>query len=438
MTKQPEKLLVLKERYLRITDYDVLKAEMLYLVETMSEHGQKWVQCAYKDIENYLLMPASVRSVERKMKQLEDDGWIEVERSRPNKYRVNAEQLEKAFAEYNLLGVHGYLLPIESLSHSNSVLVHEDAYSVVTEETPKHDNLSGLRPRVSRQIPTENRRKIRAKATSKAKKVFQIPTPTENEVISTPETRQVGGFETEGKPNKKDNNDIILTNTSVNPDVTSTDVTLKNNTDVTSGELTQVLDQSNLPSTSINNLAIGDEKPKTPRKRKKGEKKPKKNRYYDWTHYAKFSTEEWKLARQEGKWPGKETGLTLLLGAYLLAMKRKHGVETGLTPGDFNGKYGTLSKKMLEFFTDQHGGDELKGFNAGLDWIREFVYAPADSFVGKAGWPLQMAFSRDMYRQHGTGQFLPKTGKKRNDTGNVIMTQEQREEAMKKVRIGRG
>lgn len=162
--------------------------------------------------------------------------------------------------------------------------------------------------------------------------------------------------------------------------------------------------------------------------------KKKKKKYYDWKHYAEISTEEWRQAKTEGTFPGKENANTLLLGAYLLGMKRKHNIEVGLTAADFGGKYGKLAKEMLAFFTMQAGGDDIKGFNQALDWIKEFIHAPRDSFPGKSNWPIQMAFSRDVYRQHGSGQFTPKTGKKINDTGTVVMRKEDREQT--KITIG--
>jgi len=124
--------------------------------------------------------------------------------------------------------------------------------------------------------------------------------------------------------------------------------------------------------------------------------KKKKNRYYDWTHYAKFTEAQW-LAAQEGDLPPKETFVTLTLGAFLLAMHRVHNQEIGLVPSDFNGKYGKLVKEMLVFF-EERTGSELESFRMALKWIRHFVGQGSTSFVGRANWPIQMAFSRDMYR----------------------------------------
>ena len=417
----PERLLVLKERYLILTDFDVIKASILAKLDYKSGRGRIWVTLTYDELVEELLIPTSRNAVIRRVKALEKHEWLEVERNGNRvRYRVNASKLAKAESELEVTLFHGYVIDPQEWDAKeyggDKVMVKPTELGATVEVVIGQDG----------RIPGEQTGKDFL-PTLGTRQNFPTHSGYEEGESGNNFLPMAGSkVPTAGRklPTAGSKSDSEISN---GPHINNTSYILENNT--------SDIQENNTSATQENSSPDVQEElqsKSTARLTKNAKSKTRGQKFYTWEHYAKISEFEWKQARDEGIFPKNETANTLVLGAYLLAMKHKHGRTEGLIAKDFGGKYGKNAKEMLQFFTAKNNGDELAGFREALDWIREFARAGAASYIGKAGWPIQLCFTRDMYRQKG--QVVKKSGKARNNTGVIVMDESQREERTKEFR----
>ncbi len=388
MTSTPEKLLVLKERYLLLCDYDVIAAELLARLDA---HGT-WKSMTEAEMMDMLTVSVkSKRDVRNRVIKLEKQGLIEVNRDpRTNQYRVAVSTLEQSVRSLELHLVESFELEVDRLADFDRKLI----FGIGTKSVP----IDEKEDKVSDAIGTKS-----------------VPIDETKGTESVP----IEPIGTKSVPIGRNKDTSIITTT--------------DNEDTTSEVPRSITPDKSVSTTSEDPTGVTTD---LMGESQKGDTSKKKNDYYTWKHYAQFTPEDWTNAKADLTMPGKERPGTLLIGAYLLGMHHRHQIDDGLVPGDFNGKYGRLTKVMLEFFTAKNNGDAVIGFNKALDWIRAFLKAPPDSYPGKAGWPIQMAFNRDQYRKGKKG--FHTHSQQRNDTGTVLMTPEARRLARQDVRIGDG
>lgn len=413
---RPERLLLVKERYLALTDYDVVQADLLSRLVALQGHLEdgEWVKRSKKEFCLDLAIPVSERTVKRKLELLVESGLVEKKLgSRPIQYRVDTKLLATRVIELHFILFEGVIIDTDEFILSNTIPMEPTVTGQVVR----------LRPPVRGQVvqlATPLVDKVSSKDESVSGQVVQLEDPLvdrlsskENSLVDKVSSKEPDKVSESAAPRIIENK---LTKTSTNEDSRTTG-------EVPTGEANVDSRTTDL-TLNVNSCAPSEKEDTGPKRRK--------NRFYDWRHYAQFTGDDWTAAKTEGKWPGKENPRTLIIGAYLLAMHKRHKQDVGLVPADF-GKYTRLALLMLEFFTEANDGDFLAGFNDSLDWVREFVSAPPESWYGKEGYPINLLFMRDQYRQKGSAKFKPR-GKRANDTGVVIMTPEARAEAHKHVR----
>lgn len=441
MTNKPlERLLIVKERYLLLAKHDLIKAEFLYMLDVAKD----WISLDPENLSTLSIKPVASTYVSTKLTQLMKAGLIDRRKDpsdkRKTQYRLRRSMFDKQVQDLGLNLIRGVVTSLDPVASITREFVYQDQLEILSE---KPDEVSAIvffpdkeaesTVKMTEQTPSEWKESVEKYITELKKEVDEID-----------EEIEVKSEEDKVSDDKKENAIYNISNTYVKTKVIDTEVTKVEESNVstspgenlsslasvppvthTPGEDTPGEDQTKVIDTSIS-IAVSQKEDT-----KEKEVSTKEDIFYGWRHYAEITPDEWKAAREEGKLPGRERFQTLLLGAYLLGMYHRHKQEILLIPADFNGKYGRLSSAMLKFFTTAHEGDKLLGFKSALDWIKAFLKAPSESYIGKAGWPIQMAFSRDMYRQP------PKeVGMKRNDTGNVIWDEEDRQKAQEKIRIG--
>lgn len=449
-----EKILLLEERYL-LAAKDYAGAEILAIVDALDG------PVSYKDISERMLMPQSERTVSRALKSFEDQGVISRDRSRGGYvYTVRKDTM------WEIMKAHG----LNTTEHPG-VTIRIPNIAKVVNNPEKHtlktegEDLSAIlestrREPVTRQsvlsrkietgqvvpsqnskkpfgvVPFENRTGIEPSEVihrTSTPETFVFPVSMDLKtgqivVSSTPETGQVVRSEENRPKNQGDSekeSEIIKNNNKEKDTYDSVYITTPystgNNTALEPTETSPYKRSINGDSEAVSYSA--HEKSKPPAK-----KKSKGKKYYDWKHYDQIPQEAWSKAKDSGEFPEGESAVTLIIGAYLLAVKKKRGIEFGLVPQDF-GKYTKLAKNLLDFMTARAGGDELQGFRDALGWMHEFADCDETTFIGKSSWSIQLAFSRDVYRQVGT--LRPSLGTRPGDrpkTGvNVIWTSAERE-----------
>jgi len=394
---RPEKLLIVKERYLLLSDYDMVKAELLSTLDSVGD----WVSLCREDMQNILSLPISKDHLTRKIRALVEAELIEVDKTtRPHRYRVVASVLEDQVRSLDLQLVENTqtqaIINIDDLGALNRVLIYADS-DKVSELDRQNVGLTENRPR-----------KCRPKS------------KLDCENVGLTENRP-----TKCRPNHELDRQNVGLKIPLNSNILSTNDLLSTSEELTESTTSEELTESTTDVKNSSNLSpnLKSAQPK--------------NRFYDWTHYAKFTPEDWDAAKADLTMPGKERPQTMLLGAYLLGLHTRHGIDLGLVPQDFNGKYGRSASAMLTFFTDANAGDAIAGFNKALEWIREFLTAPKGSYPERAGYPIAMCFGRDSYRYAGQTRYQS-SDKKINDTGTVVMGEAARAEALKQGRVFRG
>ena len=362
-----EKLLVVKERYLKLTDYDAVSAEILSKLDTCN--GWKTLPISEWQV-NLTIKDVHGNTLRRKFNELVEDGLLEDKLDgRTKAYRVT-ETLKERVDALGLQLVSGVMVKVENFSGLDT-----------TVEYKGHQN-SELKANQSSELSEVKVTKTVSVSESKGHQSSELSDPKLTKTVSFPP--------------------YITTVTDESPNTSLTDdkSTSSKSEESTSHEL-----DSSKPNISH-----------SPSKR--GRKK-----FYDYRHYEQFTAEDWKKARTESIWPKKENAKTLLIGAYLLGMWRRHQLDDPLATGEYN-KYLPLAHHMLEFFTHRNNGDEQAGFNASLKYIKEFLSCSADSYQGKATWAIALCFTRDSYR-HWRGP--NRQGKKINDTGIIVDSQKERD-----------
>lgn len=381
MTDRIEKVIVLKERYLIITEGDMAKAEFLsWLVANPG-----WVPMSRDQQIAMLTIPVALDTMSRKIHQLEKKELVVVDRTtRPHRYQLNADKWDEVVQDLDMILVEGFVTDY-------STLVNFDTKKVYI--NPKQADKKSAQVETSRQVvglrPNNGKQADKKSAQSEDR-------PT-NSRLKSELDRQIVGLE-------KDSYNRVLYTTGVTSEESNAGVT----TVAPDTDTTPVAPEVSTLTVEPDSFARTG------------------NKFYTWEHYAQFTKEDWTLAKTELKWPKKESAATMLIGAYLIGMHRVRKMNPGLVPGDF-GKYRRVAKVMHEFFTEQ-AQDETKGFCDALDWIKEFINFPPSSFEGKTAWAIDLCFTRSKYRQKG---MKTSQGKSRNNTGIVVMTDEQRDQEMK-------
>lgn len=363
------------------------------------------------DWSSFIHIPVSSKTLGTYRAELVDEGLIEKEKGRPTKWRVT-DKLQKVVANLGMELVEGYVLEVDKLSDFNQTFTYEKPEQsqpiLPTSKTtcptsqpnlptiPEHSQPNRpTRPEQSRpKLPTSD--KISRPKLPTRPEQTRPKLPTKNSVYNKELTIESGTTE-------------AVTNS-------STEVSPNPNSEVIPEKSTKPIPDSLVLPDKKSTFAPGE-----------------KNRFYDWEHYGKFTPDDWEAAKANLTWPGKESGPTMLIGAYLIAMKQKRNIREGIAAHQF-GLLLRESKRMLEYFSDYHN-DEIIGFNKALDWIRFFVTLEPDSFEGTAGWPIRMCLKPTMYTKFASGRYQVKTGKKRNNTGEIITTPEQRERAMENSEV---
>ena len=379
--------LVIAGKYLAAVGGDSVTAEILSILATVERQGA--LPMPYKVIAESMAQATSVRTIRRRISKLAEEGLLTVAEGylegEANSYHVQEDVVAQRAAEAamdtseEVMNVHDFALASNE-NLKKWVLEHRVA------------NLASP-PVQSGHPPVQSGHPPSTKKSSKVSKKNDISLGT------------FLAFILETLSNENNTRSLLYT------------LSYENNT----RSVPYTLNYKWTKSRKIGTFALS--KPPKP-------KQKRKNSFYTWEHYSQYTPEQWKAARTDGIMPGKEQRHTLILGAYLLGLHEKHGIDVGLIPSDFNGKYGKLAKEMLDFFSNEDDGDQLKGFNRALDWIKEYLAFPKDSYYGKESWPIQMCFTRDIYRM--AGKKAPSGYKSINNTGTMIFTQEQRDEYNKK------
>lgn len=148
-----------------------------------------------------------------------------------------------------------------------------------------------------------------------------------------------------------------------------------------------------------------------PAKEKKVKKS--KSKYYTYEQWD-YDAALWAKIKEEGFIPARETRKALLLGSFLVAMKYQYGTVMAVAGTEFSGKLGKLSSNCLEYFTAIEGGNELRGFNVALDYVKWYVTQDVDEFLANKGRTVNLCFStfayRDAYQQATeAGKIKPKS-----------------------------
>ena len=445
ISKPQERLLVLKERYYLLAKHDLIKAEILYALDTADD----WIIFDRDKLSRIVFPALAVNHVSEKLTELCKEGLAKRKKSKTDKrmyeYKLNRNTYTSKLSELGLHLVKSISVSIDSLASPYRELTYETPQekSVRNPDQLGSEDVNAVTPISTTTYKKPTKRSVRDSDQSQSEirtnpsdqtqvvnsgslSISVTYDGSESKSVRNPDQLEKEAEKsTEKSPNKnRRKNNKVYNNITPVKDSEDTLVKVTGNPQVEVTGNSQVEDaNSQVEDTSTS--AQLEKIDVSPEEALSG---GQKNQFYTWEHYAKFTPEDWKAARDTGTLPGKERFQTLVIGAYLLGMHQKHKQDIGLVPGDFNGKYGKLSSAMLTFFTEAHGGDKLKGFNEALDWIKEFVSAPADSFIGKASWPIQMAFNRDMYRQKGLRKY--DVGRKRNNTGRVIWNEEQRKAAI--------
>jgi DNA-binding transcriptional ArsR family regulator len=428
-----EKLLLLEQRYV-LAAKDYSRAEILALID--AELGP----ISYENIAERMLVPVSKRTIARALEDFEGAGIV-------SRVRGDGGYIYTVSKQYmwNLLTDHGIdprdtgmTIQVPRLSHAinapqnREVSVNEtltlhigshvenqpsgqtvtlpengsgQVVTLVTEasgqneggETQQNSGVSGYEGRPSGQVvmltPEGSGQVVTLHQRGSGQTVTLGDLKSENEVIAKKESKIIRNNNKETSP--YDTGIISPYDASIILSPYDTRMI----SPYESGNNTSPYDTSIIFSEgSSENLTTVSE-PKSAHKKQPGTRPGKK--YYDWKHYEQITPEDWTKAKTEGVFPSGESAVTLVIGAYLIAVKKKRQIEVGLVPGDF-GKYSKLAKTMLEFMTGRADGDELQGFRDALEWVREFADCDNTTFIGKAGWSIQLAFARDVYRQVGT------------------------------------
>lgn len=418
-----EKLLVLKERYLALVDYDVFQASLLARLVVFQEAvgAGEWVERTHDELLEETPF-GSKRTMQRKLRALEDVGLVERDKGKAARFRVDLAALQERVNNLGMDLLEGMLLDVERL-----LPFTEQQFTAI----PKKIHTSELAKTKASEADYDKM----AKSSQQGDDKMAQPGVDDDKMAQSSDNLS-GDYDKMAKSSPRARKDNTRVYNKANTKALPEDDSKNTPEDDSKTQPPTSFQDSSVPVYAENQksdvVASEPPNPEAGAKNKTAKAKKKSRKVYTWEHYAKYTAEEWKAARETGDLPGKEKFHTLLIGAFLLGNYKKHRIEEGLLATDFNGKYGKLASEMLQYFTLMHDGDELAGFNAALDFIKEFLELPLDSFVGKAQWPMELAFQRQQYRRMHAAK--PQTGRKINDTGTIILTQEQRDEAQRKTR----
>lgn len=393
MTKPLEKLVVMKERYLILANYDFLKAEIIAMVDMC---GQQVLRRSFGEWVSELSIVASVDTIQRRVQELVDDGYMEVHDNvgrRPKGYTLT-ENFYKKVNSLELELLEGLVLEINKIPDMPKVPIN----SVVSQFAPSTVRKGGNLPSLGEDTVDRKGGKLLSLGEDKGGKLPSLREDTEAK-----------------KEHKGGKLPSLEEDTS---ELTSSSPITSNTNNKSTSIITSK--STSTESSSSTTKRIKDSKPI----KRKDKLTCSRKSFYDYRHYEQFSESDWHKAKTEFIWPKRENSKTLLIGAYLLGRWRKHHLNEPLATGDYN-KFLPLAKHMLDFFTFKNNDDEKAGFAAALEYIKEFLNTPPESYQGRANWSIQLCFSRESYRQWRN---TPRTGKKINDTGEIIWTPEDAKE----------
>jgi DNA-binding transcriptional regulator YhcF (GntR family) len=179
----------------------------------------------------------------------------------------------------------------------------------------------------------------------------------------------------------------------------------------------------------ISSPVVSTEEVLKERKRNLTKKKKAESKFYDWQHYD-FGKEVWDKVRQ-GEYPEKENYATMVIGAYLLAIRACQELEPRVSSGEFN-RYLGGARQCFEYFKSKHGDEAM---NHVLKFVEWFCSQPGDTFIGNAAWSMNLMFTNSTYRDfEASGKKKPKKKAgfdenyqhRNNPIGKPILTLEDR------------
>jgi hypothetical protein len=117
-------------------------------------------------------------------------------------------------------------------------------------------------------------------------------------------------------------------------------------------------------------------------------------------YYADFFAElDWAAYLETGKAQHPHNDVAMILGAYLMAMKERHGVDLCVTGTDFaRGKVPQMVSRLLKYFVALAEGDKPLGVRYALKYIKYFVSQPKSSLAGRGGYTREQCFSKAFYQ----------------------------------------
>lgn len=430
-----EKVLLLEERYILAASYDYFAAEILTILDSVTE------PLSYQDVADRMMADTNDRKVGNVIRSFEEAGLVAKTRTKGGSFfQVNQRRLWEVMQQHGIEPSESHALTID-IPNLRELVNNPDHWaqgtgevniSMGTRQTSKNGMFKNSEKSEHPKMVCSNLPKLsESLEVVEGQQVMTHPIHTNSggytpsEVVITKIISEFGAprvLETyqnwmlpseKGGLTDQENSHI---NTKYNTRISSTPYDTSGETDT--GKIQYDTREDNV---YINGGGLPTSYKVPPAK----PSKKKSTKYYDWKHYDQFSSDQWSQAKKTGVFPDGESAPTMLIGAYLIAAKKKHGIEFGLVSGDF-GKYLRLSKNLLEFMTQRASGDEQQGFRDALAWIHEFVACDETTFIGKSSWSIQLAFSRDMYRQIGT---LVPTARKSNERVKVnagaLYTQEE-------------
>lgn len=141
-----------------------------------------------------------------------------------------------------------------------------------------------------------------------------------------------------------------------------------------------------------------------------------KDKGYDYTHYEKFTPDEWKAAIEKGEFPGNETAQTLLIGAYLIRLHKSKKIDAILYGGEFQ-KLRRLAKLCIEYFEEQYPNN---GFSTALQYLKWFMAHGEGTFIASSRWSLELMLTKTSYRNYTPDAQVKSDGLSRNNMGTTI------------------
>lgn len=143
-------------------------------------------------------------------------------------------------------------------------------------------------------------------------------------------------------------------------------------------------------STLLEDIPVQDTSTSTEERKRKQAKKKKDGgaKFYDWKQYD-IGTEAWDKVRQ-GEYPEKENYATMIIGAYLVALKYAQDLSVKLGSSDYSRLLGG-ARQCFDYFE--------KDMSRVMEYVSWFCNQSGDSFVGRAGWTTHMLFMNSNFRQ---------------------------------------